>query len=123
MPISVEHPDRTLGKLLRAGVLVSAAVVLAGAVWYLAGNARVVPDYRTFHGEPGEKSSIIGIVRGVFRGQASYLIQFGLLLMILTPVARVGLSVILFALERDRLYVVLTLIVLATLLTSLVWHI
>jgi uncharacterized membrane protein len=41
------------------------------------------------------------------------------LLLIATPVARVLFSAIAFALERDPMYVVITLIVLAILLFSL----
>ena len=52
-----------------------------------------------------------------FRGRG--LIQFGLLLLIATPVARVAFSVAAFAIQRDRLYVVVTLIVLAILTYSL----
>jgi len=47
------------------------------------------------------------------------IIQLGLLLLIATPVARVAFSVAAFALQRDRLYVVVTLVVLAILLYSL----
>ena len=47
------------------------------------------------------------------------LIQFGLLLLIAVPVARVAFSVVAFALQRDRTYVVVTLIVLAVLLYGL----
>jgi uncharacterized membrane protein len=42
-----------------------------------------------------------------------------LLLLIATPVARVMFAVVGFAMERDPLYVLLTLIVLAVLLYSL----
>ena len=47
------------------------------------------------------------------------MIQFGLLLSIATPVARVAFSVVAFALQRDWLYIVVTLIVLAVLTYSL----
>jgi uncharacterized membrane protein len=42
------------------------------------------------------------------------------LLLVATPVARVAFSIVGFALERDRLYVVITTIVLAILLYSLI---
>ncbi len=44
--------------------------------------------------------------------------QLGLLVLLATPIVRVLTSLIAFALERDRLYVVLTGIVLAILLAS-----
>ena len=52
-----------------------------------------------------------------FHGQA--IIQFGLLLLIATPVARVAFSAVAFASRGDYMYVVITLIVLAVLLYSL----
>jgi uncharacterized membrane protein len=47
------------------------------------------------------------------------LAQLGLLVLVATPVVRVGASVAAFALEGDRLYAAITLVVLAILLTSL----
>ena len=47
------------------------------------------------------------------------IIALGLLLLIATPVLRVAVSVVTFALEKDRKYVVITLIVLAILLFSI----
>jgi uncharacterized protein len=46
-------------------------------------------------------------------------IRIGMFLEIATPVARVAFSVVAFALERDRLYVGITLVVLAVLLFGL----
>ena len=42
----------------------------------------------------------------------------GLMLLVATPVLRVAVSVIAFGLERDMRYVIITLIVLAILITS-----
>jgi uncharacterized membrane protein len=108
-----------LGNLLRAGVLLSAAVVLCGACIYLSRHAHESADYRVFRGEPSEFRSIPGVIRSLMNGHARGLIQLGLLLLIATPIARVSFSVVGFALERDRLYVAFTLIVLAILLYSL----
>ena len=110
-----------LGNLLRIGVLVSAAVVLLGASIYLSRHAHEPADYRVFRGEPSEYRTIRGVIQRVIvgRGRGQGLIQLGLLLLIATPIARVAFSVVGFAIERDRLYVAFTLIVLAILLYSL----
>ena len=108
-----------LGNLLRSGVLLSAAVVLWGACVYLSRHAHESADYRVFRGEPSEFRTIPGIIRSVINGRGRGLIQLGLLLLIATPLARVTFSVVGFAIERDRMYVVFTLIVLAILLYSL----
>jgi uncharacterized membrane protein len=47
------------------------------------------------------------------------MIQFGLLLLIATPIARVAFSIFAFTLQRDRIYVIITLIVFAVLIYSL----
>ncbi len=52
----------------------------------------------------------------IFRPQS--IIVVGLILLIATPVVRVAVSVVAFALERDYRYVVITLVVLAILILS-----
>jgi uncharacterized membrane protein len=108
-----------LGNLLRTGVLLSAAVVLAGACVYLHRHAHEPADYRVFRGEPSEFRTIPGVIQSVINGRGRGLIQLGLLILIATPIARVAFSVVGFAIERDRMYVAFTLIVLAVLLYSL----
>jgi uncharacterized membrane protein len=108
-----------LGNLLRAGVLLSAAVVLWGACIYLFRHAHEPADYRHFGGEPYEFRTIPGVIQSVISGRGRGWIQLGLLLLIATPIARVAFSIVGFAIERDRMYVAFTLIVLAILLYSL----
>ena len=59
------------------------------------------------------------IVRNAMDLSGRGIIQLGLLFLIATPVARVVFSIWGFAEERDRMYVVFTVIVLAVLLFSL----
>jgi len=119
MPWNDDRVDQTIGVLLRVGVLLAASVVLAGGVWYLAQSGRSIADYHSFHGESANLRSVTGILGSAFRGGPSSLIQLGLLLLIATPVVRVGFSVFAFAAQRDRLYVFITLVVLAVLFSSL----
>jgi uncharacterized membrane protein len=114
-----ERVERVIGTLLRWGVILAAAVVLAGGVMYLARNGSTIPDYRVFRGEPSDLRNVSGIVTDAVSWHIRGLIMFGLLLLIATPVARVAFSVVAFALQRDRTYVVVTLIVLAALLYGL----
>jgi uncharacterized membrane protein len=108
-----------IGNLLRAGVLASAAVVAVGAIIYLSRYALQPADFGTFRGEAAALRSAPAVLKGALHFHGKSIIQLGLLLLIATPVARVVFSVIGFAIERDHLYVVLTLIVLAVLLYSL----
>jgi len=111
--------DRAISIVLRVGVVAAASVVLGGGVWYLARFGLEVPNYRAFHGEPQGLRSLAGISRGMVAIEPRGVIQLGLLLLIATPIARVALSVFAFAAERDRTYVVITLVVLAVLIGSL----
>jgi uncharacterized membrane protein len=108
-----------LGNLLRAGVLLSAAVVVWGACIYLFRHAHEAADYRIFRGEPSDFRTIPGVIRSVVHFRGRGFIQLGLLILIATPIARVAASIVGFGIERDRLYVAFTLIVLAILLYSL----
>ena len=49
------------------------------------------------------------------------IVQLGLLLLIATPVARVAFTLVAFAIQRDRMYVLVTTIVLALLLYGLLF--
>jgi uncharacterized membrane protein len=114
-----ERVEVLIGKLLRSGVLLSAGIVLAAGIWYLVRFGAATPDYRVFRGEPSEFRSISGILKGLGPLHCRSYIQFGLLLLIATPVARVAFSVFAFLAERDRTYVVVSLIVLGVLIYSL----
>jgi len=108
-----------IGSLLRAGVILAASVVFIGGVLYIARHGHETINYTAFQGEPEALKSIPGVLKGVASGSARAIIQLGLLLLIATPIARVLFSAFAFAFERDYLYVVVTLIVLAILLYSL----
>jgi uncharacterized membrane protein len=111
--------ETAIGTLLRVGVLLAAAVVTIGGLLYLAQHYSQHVSYRTFETGGSDMRTISGIVRSAAHLQSEGLIQFGLLLLIATPIARVAFAAIGFALERDRLYVAVSLIVLAILAFSL----
>jgi uncharacterized membrane protein len=114
-----EDVDRVLGRVLQIGVVLSAAIVLCGAMIYLAKRVDMTPDYRVFRGEPADLRSVTGILADARAWSGRGLIQLGLLVLIATPIARVVFSVIGFIRQRDWLYVAITIIVLALLTFSL----
>ena len=111
--------ENIIAAMLRAGVILSTALVLGGGVWYLLRSGAGRPEYGAFQGEPAVLRSVSGIVRGAGALDARSWIQLGLLLLVATPVARVLFSIFAFAEERDWTYVAITLIVAAVLLYSL----
>jgi uncharacterized membrane protein len=107
--------ETIMGRLLQAGVLLASAVVLVGGVLYLKAHAGTPVNYRTFTGEAVNLRYPARLLPSLRTGDPAAIIQLGILLLIATPVARVVFAVIGFVIERDRLYVVVSLIVLAVL--------
>lgn len=118
-PWTDQRVDAIIGSLLRAGVIVAAVLVLSGGALYLARHGSTIPDYHVFHGEPAYLRGVPGILGAARALDGPGLIQLGLLVLLATPLVRVAFSVVAFALQRDRTYVVVTSIVLAVLLYSL----
>jgi uncharacterized membrane protein len=108
-----------MGRLLRTGVILAAAFVMAGGVIYLVRHPGPVTNYRVFQGEPEELRTVSGIFRGAFALHGRGLIQLGLLILIATPIARVAFSVVAFLYQQDWMYVAVTLMVLGLLVYSL----
>lgn len=111
--------ESMIGNLLRSGVLLAAAVVFAGGTMYLLQHYSQKVSYRTFAIEGKNLRTLPGIVQSAAHLQSEGLIQFGLLMLIATPVARVAMAAIGFHLERDRMYTTVSLIVLVILALSL----
>jgi len=108
--------EEVMGRLLQVGVLLASFVMLAGGVFYLMAHRSEQPDYRVFTREPQSLGHFNSVLHGVATGAPAATIQFAVLLLIATPVARVVFALIAFAIERDRLYVVVSTVVLAVLL-------
>lgn len=111
--------EKIVGKLLRIGVITASLVVLLGGILFLTQNGNGArPDYHVFKGEQNSYITFEGILLGLFTFKPMAIIQFGVLLLIITPIMRIVFSLFAFILEKDRLYIVITLIVLAIILAS-----
>ena len=108
-----------VSKLLRAGVLTALAIVSVGGVIHLLQNYSHPVGYATFQAEDPNLRTVPGIWKSARRWDGRALIQLGLLVLVATPIARVAMAAVGFALERDRLYAVISLIVLAILTYSI----
>ncbi|MGC2195554.1 MAG: DUF1634 domain-containing protein [Terriglobales bacterium] len=108
-----------IANLLRAGVTLAAAVVLAGGLVFLVRHGFSPAGHHVFAGEPSDLRHWKGIVRAALALRGQGIIQLGLLFLIATPVARVAFSAFAFAIERDWLYVCVSSFVLIVLLYSL----
>jgi uncharacterized membrane protein len=114
-----QQMDNAIAGMLRLGVALSAFFVIFGGALFLRHPWSPAPSYASFHGTPAPLRSVRGVLGGVRSLRAQSIIQLGVLLLILTPIARVGLCVVDFARQRDRLYVAVSCAVLAVLIYSI----
>jgi uncharacterized membrane protein len=115
-----------IAQLLRWGVVISfvivatgiGAVVVTGQTGYHQIRLDDVASVVQYRVRPDFPNSLGGVLSGLIVLKPYAIIALGLLVLIAIPVARVAVSVVAFALERDGLYVVITAFVLAMLLLS-----
>ena len=108
----VRKTELLISNILRGGVLLSAAIIVIGVVMFYVRYAMHVADAHPF------PHSLGAVISGIAQGDARSVIVLGLLVLLMTPVLRVAVSIVAFAVERDWRYVVITAIVLFVLLLS-----
>lgn len=111
--------ETIIGNLLRAAVMMVASIVALGGLIYIFRHGVAVADYKIFQRVPYDLCNVNGILKSAFSFHGRGLIQLGLLLLIATPIARVMLSIIIFARQRDTLYAIITSVVFFILIYSL----
>ena len=109
----VRKTELIISGVLRGGVLLSVAIILGGAAWffYLTSIGGLV--------HPSFPDTLPAVWHGLLALDPPSIIVVGLLVLLATPVMRVAVSIIAFALEEDRTYVTITTLVLAILLFSI----
>ena len=118
-------PDQRLeiliAQVLRMGVTGAGILVAVGILALIGANRGEPAGFREFVPRHAEiRHGIVGVFeRSLHRHSARDLIDFGLLILIMTPVLRVAFSVVVFLYENDHMYVYFTLIVLAVLIFSI----
>jgi uncharacterized membrane protein len=110
--------------VLRIGVVTSLAVVVAGLVLIFAQRPELWSSPMALQQLTQRGVAFPHTLSAVFRGasamQGEAVVAVGLLLLILTPVARVAVSILAFLYQRDRAFTFITLAVLIILLMSFV---
>lgn len=105
--------ELVIGKIMRIGVLFSAAVMILGfAMFLITGNS----------GYPATSfpTTLPTIWQGLISFKAYAYMMTGIYLLILTPVLRVVISIYAFYQEKDMLYVKITSLVLLILIISVI---
>jgi uncharacterized membrane protein len=112
-----------IGNILRYGVTLSSVLVVASIAFIFAGHAsRDLPNsvsqlIQTNYGRP--TVDFDEFVSGILSLNPMYILQLGFLILLATPIVRVGASIVLFAFEKDKAYVLVTTFVFVVLLFSI----
>jgi len=119
-----ETMNVVIGKVLRYGVILSGAIILLGAIGLastngLSDSSGMLTYNPNMIPHDNLEISLGGLAQGLITFSPFSWIELGVILLIATPVSRVTISVFLFAAERDRLYVIITAVVLTLLLFSM----
>lgn len=113
MPAGIAQMEIIISNILRFGVLLSFVVVTIGSVLLLAQPGTVVRP----SGVPNAHDP--GLVIGqAIQLQPKAIIELGLMILIATPVFRVGVAVIAFLMESDYIYSLISLFVFVVLTAS-----
>ena len=119
-----ESMNRIIGDVLRFGVLLAAVVITAGTLLLAAstgstdaGASLTYSSDQIPHGS--FDPSLTEVVGGVEALNPYSVIELGVLLLLATPVTRVGFSVYLFAAAGDRAFLYITITVLLLLIFSM----
>jgi uncharacterized membrane protein len=112
--------ERLIGLQLRFGVIIASLIVLIGGLIYLKQfGALAVPHYHSFAGTKAGYTSLGEIFKGVYKVNAKGIIELGVVALIITPILRIAFSLVGFIIEKDKLYIWITVTVLAIMLASI----
>jgi len=109
-----------IGWILRGGVAVSMTVVVIGGVFFIYRHGESVSDFHVFKGIPDFIGSPKKVLLSTLQLHGLAIIQLGIALLIATPVLRVVFAAIGFILEKDRLYTMISIIVLLVIIVSMI---
>jgi uncharacterized membrane protein len=118
-PTEDQKLEVAIAHMLRIGVIVAAMLVFLGGILYLTGTNAPVPHYSHFHPVASDMGSFSVVLSGISVLRPESFIQLGILVLIATPVLRVIFCIVGFGMERDWLYVSVSVTVFAVLIYSL----
>ncbi len=110
--LTQEKAEVMIAAVLRNGARLSTAIMALGvvlAVWLARGQP--LPPHRAIH--------LVDLLTRLLHGNPEAIVEAGVLLLLFTPLARIVVAVVSFALERDLKYVLISLGVLAVVLLSI----
>lgn len=113
LPKRVEHMEIIISNILRYGVMLSFVVITIGSVLLLVQPGTAVRP----NGPPNPHDPGVVLVQA-FQLQPKAIIELGLMILIATPVFRVGVAAVVFLMESDYVYTLVSVFVFAVLTAS-----
>jgi uncharacterized membrane protein len=118
----VSRLENLISLVLRLGVLASLLCVVSGTVVTFIHH----PEYRSSGAELRRLTepaaafphTLGDVLSGVRAGRGQAIVAIGLLLLIATPIMRVAVSILVFFYQKDRIFTLITAVVLSLLLAS-----
>lgn len=118
--------ERFIGSFLRFNVFLSCGITLLGGIIFFIQHpfAKVdyspIPEGEYFKGVDFNLRYLNTILDGVLSFDGASIIQLGVIVLIATPILRVLISFFSFLIERDYLYMFITLIVFIIILSNMI---
>lgn len=110
--ISDKDIQYIIGNLLRYGVWIALGVATLGGLIYLFRHEQEIVHYGNFVEQDIDVFSLVKqTLSDVGKGKGESVILLGILLLFLTPILRIIFSLVAFFIEKDYLYVGITLVV------------
>ena len=117
--------QNSLARVMLTGVLVAAAIMAAGLVWFVATHEGMPTGDHVFSGEPKYFENPLSMLQRAFDltavGHRRSLIMIGVVLLLINPLIRVAFAAVGFAAQRNKLYTVVSVVVLCVLVLSFFW--
>lgn len=111
-----------IARVMLIGVWAAIIMMLTGLIILFTHPHQSIPiNPYHFAGAPRILKSPIAMFHAALHGNIFSFIQLGLLLLLINPIIRIAMAALGFWHEKNSLYVVLSLIVLAILLISFFW--
>jgi uncharacterized membrane protein len=106
-----------IGNLLRYGVIAAMVIVITGTSMYLFQSSQEVVHYSVFSKDNAFVFS--SFWQRLIQGKSSAIMELGVIVLIVIPIARVLFTMLGFWLEKDRLYTFIAFLVLCIIAYSL----
>ncbi len=113
----VAQLETIVSYVLRFGVFLSLSITFIGLVLLFVTDPQEAVVRRTGTPVPHYAATVLS---DLLHLRPKAIIDAGLILLIMTPIARVAVTVVAFAIERDVVYTAITLFVLMILLASFI---